>query len=85
LIAPLASEGASASAAALTAAAKALSGAKAALLSAPLPLRTQDRLDRQAAYDQTKEEVQKWEPTMKRIREVTPFASLTLTTKLILF
>lgn len=55
---------------ALAAAAKTLSSAKAVPLSAPLPLRTQDRLDRQAAYEQTKEEVQKWEPTMKRIREV---------------
>jgi len=27
-------------------------------------------LDRQAAYEQTKEEVDKWTETMKRIREV---------------
>ncbi|CAG8602509.1 3644_t:CDS:2 [Acaulospora colombiana] len=70
LIAPLNSEGASSSAIALTSAMKALNSAKAAPLSAPLPLRVQDRLDRQAAYEQTKSEVQKWEPTMKRIREV---------------
>jgi U3 small nucleolar RNA-associated protein 14 len=60
-----------------------LSSAKSAPLSAPLPLRTQDRLDRQAAYEQTKEEVQKWEPTMKRIREVRSFTHLTI--KLTLF
>ncbi|PVF96712.1 Utp14-domain-containing protein [Serendipita vermifera] len=69
LIAPLASEGASSSAIALTSAMKTLNSTKAAPLSAPLPLRVQDRLDRQAAYEQTKSEVQKWEPTMKRIRE----------------
>ncbi|KAG7088812.1 hypothetical protein E1B28_012772 [Marasmius oreades] len=38
-------------------------------LSAPLPQRTQERLDRAAAYEQTKEEVQKWSATMKRIQE----------------
>ncbi|KAF9478917.1 Utp14-domain-containing protein [Pholiota conissans] len=45
------------------------SKAKAKALSAPLPQRTQERLDRQAAYEQTKEEVDKWTDTMKRIRE----------------
>lgn len=39
-------------------------------LHVPLPHRTQDRLARDAAYQQTKEEVEKWQPTMKRIREV---------------
>jgi Utp14 protein len=43
------------------------SGAK--TLSAPLPLRTQERIDREAAYEQTKEEVDKWTETMKRIKE----------------
>ncbi|KAF5312924.1 hypothetical protein D9619_002453 [Psilocybe cf. subviscida] len=43
--------------------------AKAKALSAPLPQRIQERLDRQAAYEQTKEEVDKWTDTMKRIRE----------------
>ena len=43
------------------------SGAK--TLSAPLPQRTQERVDREAAYEQTKEEVDKWEGTMKRIKE----------------
>ncbi|KAF8911605.1 Utp14 protein-domain-containing protein [Gymnopilus junonius] len=42
---------------------------KAKTLSAPLPHRAQERLDRQAAYEQTKEEVDKWTDTMKRIRE----------------
>ncbi|KAL0580728.1 hypothetical protein V5O48_001286 [Marasmius crinis-equi] len=38
-------------------------------LSAPLPQRAQERLDRQAAYEQTKTEVDKWSATMKRIQE----------------
>ncbi|KAJ7039492.1 Utp14-domain-containing protein [Mycena alexandri] len=38
-------------------------------LAAPLPLRTQARVDREAAYEATKEEVEKWGPSMKRIRE----------------
>ncbi|KZT08788.1 Utp14-domain-containing protein [Laetiporus sulphureus 93-53] len=38
-------------------------------LSAPLPQRTAERLDRQAAYRQTKEEVDKWKATMQRIKE----------------
>ncbi|KAE9395799.1 Utp14-domain-containing protein [Gymnopus androsaceus JB14] len=38
-------------------------------LSVPLPQRTQERLDREAAYEQTKEEVDKWSATMKRIAE----------------
>ena len=50
---------------------KLLTSSKSAVkLSAPLPQRTQDRLDRQAAYEQTKEEVDKWKETMKRIKEV---------------
>lgn len=43
---------------------------KAQTLSAPLPQRTQDRLDREAAYEQTTEEIDKWSATMKRIKEV---------------
>jgi U3 small nucleolar RNA-associated protein 14 len=39
-------------------------------LSAPLPQRTQDRLDREAAYEQTKTEVDKWNETKKKIKEV---------------
>ena len=46
------------------------SSSRAKTLSAPPPQRTQERLDRQAAYEQTKEEVDKWSDTMKRIREV---------------
>ncbi|KAF8640434.1 hypothetical protein AX17_000099 [Amanita inopinata Kibby_2008] len=42
---------------------------RAKTLSAPLPQRTQERLDRRAAYEQTKEEVDKWRDTMKHIRE----------------
>ncbi|KAJ3715559.1 Utp14-domain-containing protein [Lentinula guzmanii] len=38
-------------------------------LSVPLPQRTQERLDREAAYEQTKAEVDKWSATMKRISE----------------
>ncbi|KAF8592755.1 small-subunit processome [Ramaria rubella] len=38
-------------------------------LPAPLPQRTQDRIDREAAYEQTKGEVDKWKATMKRIKE----------------
>jgi U3 small nucleolar RNA-associated protein 14 len=38
-------------------------------LQAPLPSIVQDRLDRSAAYDETKAEVQGWQPTIKRIRE----------------
>ncbi|KDQ62895.1 hypothetical protein JAAARDRAFT_202438 [Jaapia argillacea MUCL 33604] len=45
------------------------SSSKSGPLSAPLPQRTQDRLDREAAYEQTKEEVDKWKESMKRIRE----------------
>ena len=39
-------------------------------LAAPLPQRTAERLDREAAYEQTKEEVDKWKATMQRIKEV---------------
>ncbi|KAI0783149.1 Utp14 protein-domain-containing protein [Abortiporus biennis] len=38
-------------------------------LSAPLPQRAQERLDREAAYEQTKEEVDKWSATMRHIKE----------------
>lgn len=42
-------------------------------LAAPLPQRTAERLDREAAYEQTKEEVDKWKATMQRIKEVGTF------------
>jgi U3 small nucleolar RNA-associated protein 14 len=44
-------------------------------LSAPLPQRAQERLDREAAYEQTKEEVDKWSATMKRIKQVLTYPS----------
>lgn len=46
------------------------SSGKAKTLDVPLPQRTQEGLDREAAYEQTKEEVEKWSETMKRIKEV---------------
>lgn len=45
------------------------SASKIQTLSAPLPQRAKERLDREAAYEQTKEEVEKWSSTMRRIRE----------------
>lgn len=61
--------------------ARVLASNKVEALTAPLHTRAQERLDRQAAYDATKEEVEKWAPTMKKIREVfslsfVPFAVL---------
>ncbi|KAF8310820.1 Utp14-domain-containing protein [Clavulina sp. PMI_390] len=50
-------------------AARALASTKVDTLAAPLPTRAQEKIDRQAAYDATKVEVEKWAPTMKRIRE----------------
>ncbi|KAL5535897.1 hypothetical protein ACEPAF_3991 [Sanghuangporus sanghuang] len=38
-------------------------------LPAPLPARIQEKLEREAAYEQTKQEVDKWTDTMKRIQE----------------
>ena len=49
---------------------KILASSKNKTLPAPLPQRTQDRLDREAAYEQTKQEVDKWQATMKQIKEV---------------
>ncbi|KII93102.1 hypothetical protein PLICRDRAFT_87528 [Plicaturopsis crispa FD-325 SS-3] len=68
LLAPLASQ--SAHLLSLKKSAKTLASSSGAqTLSAPLPQRTQERLDREAAYEQTKEEVDKWKDTMKRIKE----------------
>ena len=39
------------------------------MLSAPLPTVVQERLDREAAYEKTKEEGQKWSGVMKRVKE----------------
>ncbi|TDL26360.1 Utp14-domain-containing protein [Rickenella mellea] len=38
-------------------------------LPAPLPQRSQERVDREAAYEETKKEVDKWNDTIKRIKE----------------
>ncbi|PIL31303.1 hypothetical protein GSI_06001 [Ganoderma sinense ZZ0214-1] len=69
LLAPL--EGQSSNLQSLKKSAKVLAstGGKIKTLSAPLPQRTAERLDREAAYEQTKEEVDKWKATMKRIQE----------------
>ncbi|KNC98242.1 uncharacterized protein SPPG_06642 [Spizellomyces punctatus DAOM BR117] len=40
-----------------------------ATIAAPLPKRVQDRYDRQAAYEETKKEVSKWAPLVKKNRE----------------
>jgi U3 small nucleolar RNA-associated protein 14 len=42
---------------------------KQGVLPAPLPTVVQDRLDREAAYEKTKEEGAKWSGVMKRIKE----------------
>ncbi|KAG6840084.1 hypothetical protein C0991_009061 [Blastosporella zonata] len=69
LLAPLASQ--SSTLQSLKQSTKALgsSSSKVKTLSAPLPQRAQERLDREAAYEETKGEVDKWSATMKRIRE----------------
>ncbi|KAI0354648.1 Utp14-domain-containing protein [Trametes cingulata] len=69
LLAPL--EGQSSNLASLKKSAKALASTsgKVKTLSAPLPQRTAEKLDREAAYEQTKEEVDKWKATMQRIKE----------------
>ncbi|EIW64453.1 Utp14-domain-containing protein [Trametes versicolor FP-101664 SS1] len=69
LLAPL--EGQSSNLASLKKSAKVLASTsgKVRTLSAPLPQRTAEKLDREAAYEQTKEEVDKWKATMQRIKE----------------
>ncbi|KZT27611.1 Utp14-domain-containing protein [Neolentinus lepideus HHB14362 ss-1] len=67
LLSPLVSQ--SSALLSLKKAAKPLMSASKGALDAPLPTRTQERLDREAAYEQTKEEVDKWKATMKRIKE----------------
>ncbi|OCF55114.1 U3 small nucleolar RNA-associated protein 14 [Kwoniella mangroviensis CBS 10435] len=42
---------------------------KQGLVSAPLPTVVQERLDREAAYEKTREEGQKWAGVMKRVKE----------------
>ena len=70
LLAPLASSSASLQSLKKSAKVLASSSSKTKTLSAPLPQRAQDRLDREAAYEQTKEEIDKWSATIKRIKEV---------------
>jgi len=67
LLAPLEADNATLDA--LKKSTKALTTSKIKTLSAPLAYRAQERLDREAAYEQTKEEVDKWSETMRRIRE----------------
>ncbi|KAI0368900.1 Utp14-domain-containing protein [Pilatotrama ljubarskyi] len=69
LLAPL--EGQSSNLVSLKKSAKVLASTsgKVKTLSAPLPQRTAEKLDREAAYEQTKEEVDKWKATMQRIKE----------------
>ncbi|ORY32074.1 Utp14 protein-domain-containing protein [Naematelia encephala] len=63
----------SSSASLLTAKAKpkdiATSVLRSGVLSAPLPTTAQERLDREAAYEKTKEEGAKWATLMKRVKE----------------
>jgi U3 small nucleolar RNA-associated protein 14 len=70
LLKPSSASGNNTSLASLEKSAKLLSSTNNQPLSAPLHQRQQDRVDREAAYEATKEEVQKWAPTMKRIKEV---------------
>ncbi|KAH9932099.1 Utp14-domain-containing protein [Epithele typhae] len=69
LLAPL--EGQSSNLASLKKPAKILTSTsgKIKTLSAPLPTRVAERLDREAAYELTKEEVDKWKTTMQRITD----------------
>ncbi|KAI0713127.1 Utp14 protein-domain-containing protein [Cerioporus squamosus] len=69
LLAPL--EGQSSNLQSLKKSAKVLASTsgKIKTLSAPLPQRTAERLDREAAYEQTKAEVDKWKAAMQRIQE----------------
>lgn len=71
LLAPLADQSDSLSS--LKKSAKVLTSSKNKTLPAPLPQRTQDRFDREAAYEQTKQEVDKWQATIKQIKEVRGF------------
>jgi U3 small nucleolar RNA-associated protein 14 len=41
-------------------------------LTAPLAKNIQKKLERQAAYEETKAEITKWQPTVKARREVPP-------------
>jgi U3 small nucleolar RNA-associated protein 14 len=54
----------------------ALAGKKKKTLEAPLAQRAQERMDREAACERAKEVVDKWEPALRRIREVSGFGCL---------
>ncbi|KAG6898857.1 hypothetical protein C0993_003500 [Termitomyces sp. T159_Od127] len=69
LLAPLASQSSTLQSLKQSTKALASTSSKVKTLSAPLPQRAQERIDREAAYDQTKEELNKWSDTMKRLRE----------------
>ncbi|KAG6901574.1 hypothetical protein C0995_010342 [Termitomyces sp. Mi166 len=69
LLAPLASQSLALQSLKQSTKALASTSSKVKTLSAPLPQRAQERLDREAAYEQTKEEITKWSDTMKKIRE----------------
>lgn len=47
-------------------------------LSAPLARPLQEKLERQAAYEETKTEITKWQATVKANREVPPFTKFYL-------
>ncbi|KZO95969.1 Utp14-domain-containing protein [Calocera viscosa TUFC12733] len=69
LLAPLSQDAGAADLLSMQRSTKALTSSNSAPLAAPLPLRAQEKLDRQAAYEATKAEVQKWAPAMRRIRD----------------
>ncbi|KAF9504662.1 hypothetical protein BS47DRAFT_1386203 [Hydnum rufescens UP504] len=69
LLKPSSASGNNISSVSLAKSAQLLSSANNQPLSPPLHQRQQDRVDREAAYEATTEEVQKWAPTMKRIKE----------------
>lgn len=43
---------------------------KVAPLAAPVPSRVQDRMDREAGYEKSKEEVTRWDPLVQKNRQV---------------
>ncbi|KAG6818499.1 hypothetical protein H0H93_004542 [Arthromyces matolae] len=69
LLAPLASQSSTLQSLKQSTKALASASSKVKTLSAPLPQRAQEKLDREAAYEQTKEELDTWSATMKRVRD----------------
>jgi U3 small nucleolar RNA-associated protein 14 len=78
LLLPLASQSSALQSLKTSAKVLASESSKSKTLSAPLPQRTQERLDREVAYEQTKEEVDKWSETMNHIRMVSRLYFLNL-------